>query len=186
MSTVLLISVRFHDGRYHGMGDWPPAPARLFQALVAGAGLKGPIQTAYMEALERLENLAPPLIAAPLMRKGQPFDNFVPNNDLDAVGGDPRRIGSVRGKKSICPLLFDAEQALLYAWSLREDSQKDTLLRVLCQLAEGVYQLGRGVDLAWAWAEVIEQTELEARLAFYNGTIHGLPSAAMAKHSLVP
>jgi CRISPR-associated protein Csb2 len=32
----LLISVRFHDGRYHGRLDWPPSPARLFQALVAG------------------------------------------------------------------------------------------------------------------------------------------------------
>ncbi len=172
MSTVLLISVRFHDGRYHGTGDWPPAPARLFQALVAGAGLKGPMQTSDVEALEWLEASAPPILAAPVTRKGQAFDNFVPNNDLDAVGGDPRRIGSVRGKKAIRPLLFDAEQALLYAWPLRDDPQRDTFARVLSQLAEGVYQLGRGVDLAWAWAEVIEETELEERLAAHDGTIH--------------
>lgn len=172
MSTVLLISVRFHDGRYHGTGDWPPAPARLFQALVAGAGLKGPMQANDVEALEWLEKSAPPVIAAPVTRRGQAFDNFVPNNDLDAVGGDPRRIGSVRGKKAIRPLLFDAEQALLYAWPLRYDPQRDTFARVLCQLAEGIYQLGRGVDLAWAWAEVIEEAELDERLAAYDGSIH--------------
>lgn len=172
MSTALLISVRFHDGRYHGTGDWPPAPARLFQAFVAGAGLKGPIQASDVEALEWLETSTPPIIAAPVARKGQAFDNFVPNNDLDAVGGDPRRIGSVRGKKAIRPLLFDAEQTLLYAWPLRDDPQRDAFTRVLCQLAEGVYQLGRGVDLAWAWAEVIEQIELDERLAAYDGSIH--------------
>lgn len=172
MSAVLLISVRFHDGRYHGTGDWPPAPARLFQAFVAGAGLKGPIQTSDVEALEWLEKSVPPLMAAPVMRKGQPFDNFVPNNDLDAVGGDPRRIGSVRGKKAILPLLFDAEQALLYAWPISDDPQCDIFARLICQLAEGVYQLGRGVDLAWAWAEVVKETELEERLAAYDGIIH--------------
>ena len=34
---ALLIEVRLPGGRYHGVGDWPPAPFRLFQALVAGA-----------------------------------------------------------------------------------------------------------------------------------------------------
>jgi CRISPR-associated protein Csb2 len=172
MSTILLISVRLHDGRYHGTGDWPPTPARLFQALVAGAGLKGPMQASDVEALEWLEMSAPPIIASPVARKGQAFDNFVPNNDLDAVGGDPRRIGSVRGKKAICPLLFDEEQPLLYAWALRDDAQHDTFTRILCQLSEGVYQLGRGVDLAWAWAEVIEEAELGERLAAYDGIVH--------------
>ncbi len=172
MSNILLLSVRFHEGRYHGTGDWPPTPARLFQALVAGAGLKGPMQANDVKALEWLESLSPPIMAAPITRKGQPFDTFVPNNDLDAVDGDSRRIGSIRAKKSIRPLLFDSEQALFYAWSLRDDSQRDALTCVLCQLAEGVYQLGRGVDLAWAWAEPINETELEERLAAYTGTIH--------------
>src|SRR6267154_4994470 len=115
MPNVLLISVRFYEGRYHGTGDWPPAPARLFQALVAGAGLKGPMQANDANALEWLESLSPPIMAAPITRKGQAFDTFVPNNDLDAVDGDPRRIGSVRVKKTMRPLLFNSEHALLYA-----------------------------------------------------------------------
>jgi CRISPR-associated protein Csb2 len=130
------------------------------------------MQASDVEALKWLERSTPPIMAAPVTRKGQAFDNFVPNNDLDSVGGDPRRIGSVRGKKAIRPLLFDAEQALLYAWPLHDDPQRDAFTRVLCQLTEGIYQLGRGVDLAWAWAEVIEEAELGERLALYDGTIH--------------
>ena len=37
MPRILLLSVHFHEGRYHGRPEWPPSPARLFQALVAGA-----------------------------------------------------------------------------------------------------------------------------------------------------
>lgn len=134
--------------------------------------LNGPIQGNDASALKWLESLSPPIMAAPIAGKGQAFDTFVPNNDLDAVGGDPRRIGSVRAKKTMRPLLFDSEQALLYAWSLPGDPQRDAYIPVLSQLAEGVYQLGRGVDLAWAWAEPIDETELDERLAAYAGTIH--------------
>ena len=179
MSSILLISVRFHEGRYHGTGDWPPSPARLFQALIAGAGLQGPLQADQVEALEWLETMQPPVIGAPIVRRGQPVGNFVPNNDLDAVGGDPRRIGSIRAKKEICPLLFDAEQPFLYAWTLRDEPGRDKFANVLCQLAEKLYQLGRGVDLAWAWAEKIDETELANRLDDYAGTIHR-PSLAGA------
>jgi len=55
MSKLLVISIRLHEGRYHGAGDWPPAPARLFQALVAGAGLSGPLQSEQIAALKWLE-----------------------------------------------------------------------------------------------------------------------------------
>lgn len=183
MSSVLLISVRFHEGRYHGTDDWPPSPARLFQALTAGAGLQGPLQTEQVDALEWLETMPPPIMAAPTIRKGQPVGNFVPNNDLDAVGGDPRRIGSIRAKKEIRPLLFDAEQPLLYAWMLRDESSQENFTTVIRQLTEKIYQLGRGVDLAWAWAEFISETELTNRLDDYVGTVHR-PSLAGAGKSV--
>jgi CRISPR-associated protein Csb2 len=125
-----------------------------------------------VKALEWLETMQPPLIASPFVQKGQQVGNFVPNNDLDAVGGDPRRIGSIRGKKVIHPLLFDAEQPLLYAWTLRSEPESDDSLQVLSKLAEGIYQLGRGVDLAWAWAEVMNETDFDTRLESYSGRIH--------------
>ena len=186
MSSVLLISVRFHEGRYHGTGDWPPSPARLFQALIAGAGLQGPLQTGQVDALKWLETMPPPIIAVPTIRKGQPVGNFVPNNDLDAVGGDPRRIGSIRAKKEIRPLLFDAEQPSLYAWMLRDESSQDIFIPVVSQLSEKIYQLGRGVDLAWAWAEIISETELANRLDDYTGTVHRPSLAGTGKPVLCP
>jgi len=186
MPSILLISIRFHEGRYHGTGDWPPSPARLFQALIAGAGLQGPIQTEQLNALEWLEKQSPPIIAAPSVSKGQSVGNFVPNNDLDAVDGDPRRIGSIRAKKTIRPLLFDAEQPLLYAWTVSNESEKEKFVPLLCQLAEKIYQLGRGVDLAWAWAEIIDETELASRLDSYAGTIHRPSLAGTGKPALCP
>jgi CRISPR-associated protein Csb2 len=177
MSMILLITVRFHEGRYHGTGDWPPCPARLFQALVAGAGLRGPILAAQVEALEWLETLQPPLVAAPFAKKGQGVGNYVPNNDLDAVGGDPRRIASIRAKKEIRPQLFTTESPFLYAWTLPDDATQEQHVAALHQLAEKLYQLGRGVDLAWAWAELVDETTLNQRLEVFEGTIH-MPSIA--------
>src|SRR5690348_17352896 len=109
MTQVLLISVRLHDGRYHGAGERFPSPARLFQSLVAGGGLSGPLKRDEISALEWLEHLDPPVIGTPRMWDGQSVMNFVPNNDLDTVGGDYRRIGSVRTSKVIKPRLFDSE-----------------------------------------------------------------------------
>ena len=85
MEATLLISVRWHDGRYHGSGHWPPSPARLFQALVAGAakdGLSGDAEPGATGS----ETLGPPVIQAPVAKRGQLFRTFVPNNDLDAKG----------------------------------------------------------------------------------------------------
>jgi CRISPR-associated protein Csb2 len=190
MSNILLISVRFHDGRYHGAIDWPPSPARLFQALIAGAGLRGPLNPTQVKALEWLETMPPPIVAAPVVRKGQSVGNFVPNNDLDAVGGDPRRIGSIRAKKAIRPHLFGAEQPFLYAWTLRDEPVTEEYSRVIQEMAEQVYQLGRGVDLAWAWAESLNELELASRLDAYKGMIHrpsfggsGKPLSCPAKGS---
>ncbi len=89
MTRALLLSVRFHDRRYHGADDWPPAPARLFQALISGAARGGALARSDREALAWLETLDAPVIAAPTTHAGQGFRNYVPNNDLDAVGGDP-------------------------------------------------------------------------------------------------
>src|ERR1700730_2586610 len=108
MDRVLLLSVRFHDGRYHGAGDWPPSPARLFQAMVAGAARGHRLSNGDKSALGWLEMLGAPVIAAPMVRDGQGFTNYVPNNDLDAVGGDPGRVGEIRAPKLIKPRLFYA------------------------------------------------------------------------------
>ena len=175
MNDALLISIRFHDGRYHGAGDWPPAPARLFQALVAGAARGIKLADKDAAALEWLERLDAPVIATPVARIGQSCKTYVPNNDLDAVSGELKRIGEIRTAKNILPHIFDSEIPLLFVWTFKGGEDDDSNARTICQLAEQLYQLGRGVDMAWAWAEVMDVGEVETRLARHGGVVH-LPS----------
>lgn len=172
MSQILLITVHFHDGRYHGSGHWPPSPARLFQALVAGTA-RGGLNEDDQKALDWLESLEPPLVAAPSEKPGQAFGFFVPNNDFDAVGGDVHKIGKIRtAVKHMHPRLFDPEQPLLYAWTFEPSEENHTHASTMSQIAERLYQLGRGVDMAWATGEVIEFEELDRRLATYPGAVY--------------
>jgi CRISPR-associated protein Csb2 len=172
MSRVVLITVRVHDGRYHGMRDGPPSPARLFQALVAGAGLSGPMYLEpFVEALEWIEKRNPPIIASPITADGQSFRNYLPNNDLDVLGGDARRIGRIRTVKVIRPLVFDASIPFLYAWTFDGDEESEPQAETICALAERLYQFGRTVDMAWAWGEVLDDEELDARLSNYPGLV---------------
>jgi CRISPR-associated protein Csb2 len=167
----LIISIRFHDGRYHGSGEWPPSPARLFQALVAGAARGGTLSEHAAEAFQWLEALDAPIIAAPSSYAGQGFKNFVPNNDLDAVGGDPARTNEIRTGKIIRPRTFDAAAPLLYAWTFEHSADAKRHSRTICEIASSLYQLGRGVDMAWAQGEVFEESKTDARLRERGGIL---------------
>ena len=178
MSQALVVTVRFHEGRYHGTGGWPPAPARLFQALMAGAARGATVPQAALDALGRLEELPPPAIAAPRGFPGQPYAGFVPNNDLDAElskGKTPdldKAVAAIRVRKSIRPTLFDAGAPVLYCWSFDGESAWTVALR---EAVEGLYQLGRGIDMAWAKAAVMSADEAERRLLDHGGIVY-LPS----------
>src|SRR5262245_51994386 len=121
MSRALFISVRFREGRYHGEPEWPPSPARLFQALVAGVASGRILAAEDRGALAWLEALTPPPISVPPMRRGQRYTNYVPNNDLDSVGGilaEPARYARPRssGRASSmrrwrCSMLGNLRQA---------------------------------------------------------------------------
>ena len=169
MPRALLIAVRFHDGRYHGAGPWPPAPARLFQALVAAAANGATIPQAAREALAWLEELQAPTVVAAPVRQGQPFANFVPNNDLDAKGGDPARIAEIRAAKRIRPHLFETDARLLYLWPFEGE---ETHARIIADLADRLFQLGRGVDMAWAAAEILDFDNAHAKMEAVTGAVY--------------
>jgi CRISPR-associated protein Csb2 len=168
---TLLISVRFYDGRYHGRAEWPPSPARLFQALIAGVARGEHLSEHAVEALEWLESLDAPAIAAPSAYAGQGFKNFVPNNDLDAMGGDPARVGEIRTAKIIRPHFFDAAVPMIYAWTFEPVADAERNARTICQIAHCLYQLGRGVDMAWAQGEVDDESEADTRLREHPGIL---------------
>lgn len=168
MTQALLFSVRLHEGWYHGSGEIP-SPARFFQSLIAGQGLSGPIDAASLSALRWLEQQTPPIIGVPKWKRGQNITNYVPNNDLDSVKGDHRAIGEIRVKKQIQPMLFEPSIPFLFAWRFEADSVEESKLRKLVDMADGVYQFGRTVDMAWAHAEVIDADQLAERIEDYSG-----------------
>ncbi len=175
MARALIVSIRLYERRYHGAGEWPPAPARLFQALVAGTGLGGPLEDQDCRALAWIETLDHPLIAAPRVHDGHTVTQYVPNNDLDSVGGDPRRIAEIRlATKVFRPRLLDDSEPFKYVWMFKQigDENHAAHTSVVCALAERLYQFGRGVDFACAWGEVVDDAQLEECLSSYPGTIH--------------
>ncbi len=177
MPSMLCVTVRFHEGRYHGLDnrrahEWPPAPARLFQALLAGAARGTEVPATVAAALDWMQALPPPVIAAPRSTPGQAYLSFVPNNDLDAVLPAHRYYGDAVAKtrvgKRIRPALFDAAIPIVYLWSVGDDDQ----IPALCAAAKGLYQLGRGVDMAWADAVLVDGAEAERQLLEHGGVVY--------------
>lgn len=177
MSRHFLMVVRLHaDGmgtaRYHGIHqgapEWPPAPARVFQALVAGVARGQAVPETFDAALRWLERLPPPVIAAPPRTLGQAVSIYVPNNDADALA-NPSDVSSIRTAKRVQPSLFDGAQPLLYTWSLPDGELPE---QALVSAAHTVCQLGRGVDMAWADACVLSNDELQTLLQRYRGIVH--------------
>ncbi|MGH9477230.1 MAG: type I-G CRISPR-associated protein Csb2 [Terriglobales bacterium] len=156
----LQIAVRFHDARFHGAGPWPPAPARLFQALVAAAARGTTVGPSDREALGWLEGLDAPEIAAPPARPGQRLVSFVPNNDLDALGGDPARVPEIKTDKRIQPWLLPEGCEVVYSWTVGDGEVGRHGALAVCELTKRVYQLGRGVDMAWARAGVAPEDQM--------------------------
>lgn len=171
MSQHLVITVYLHD-RFHGMveggSEWPPAPGRLYQALVAGAARGHCMPEEKRAALEWLETLPPPVIGAPHARLGARVVLFVPNNDADSLV-DPTDVGAIRTKKVVQPRIPD-EGPLVYAWPVEADPHGHASR--IAEAADDIYQLGRGVDMAWASGEVLSDQVLAERLARFQGDLH--------------
>jgi len=119
-------------------------------------------------ALEWLERLPPPFIACPHGRAGQRVETFVPNNDADSLGGDLGLLPEIRTKKTILPMLLEGTPRFLYVWPIVADGPADHVVAI----AERLYQFGRGVDMAWAVAQVCESDDVERRLREHVGTVH--------------
>lgn len=175
MSRALVISVRLHNGRYHGSPEWPPSPARLFQALLSGAAV-GDLADNERRALVWLESLGAPTIGSPVASLGQGFTAYVPNNDLDAVGHDPGRTSEVRVGKWTKPRLLPSHSVFLYCWVFPGTEDDEQYAREACAIADRLYQFGRGVDMACAWGQVVDAAELTSLLSNYSGLIYR-PSA---------
>jgi CRISPR-associated protein Csb2 len=185
---VLLVKIQLHDGRYHGTPEWPPSPARVFQALVAGAGLSGPLRDQDTEALRWMEQLEnPPLIVVPRAWLGQRVKFYMPNNDLDHVAGDPRRVASIRtAEKIFHPRHFDRHIPFLYAWVLDEREEHAPHMQTIGLLAARLYQFGRGLDMAWAETQVMSRDRFEDGLTRHSGRLYRPSSTGVGRSLACP
>jgi len=174
VSARLVLSVRDLDGRFHGQGVWPPDPARLFQALVAGAARGAKLPEAAKKALLWLERLDPPVIAAPPARQTRAVKLYVPNNDADAKldtdkGGYSGAVAQLRSAKEVRPWLFDNGIPLHYLWTVADGAGMPEGLE---DVVQALYRLGCGVDPAFAVAELLGDGKARELLERYPGAIY--------------
>ncbi|PWC96006.1 type I-U CRISPR-associated protein Csb2 [Azospirillum sp. TSO5] len=164
----LSVTVRFLHGRFHGQGDqgrreWPPSPARLFQALVAAAAaLPEEEKPGAAQALLWLEGLPAPTIEAPPVLSGNAYALAVPNNDGDlpatawAKGQQPKDQQKPEALRTLKPvrasLVEDAP--VVYRWAM--DPADAEPANAIAALARSVTALGWGVDAVAADGAVVD------------------------------
>ncbi len=151
---ILEIEVTFTAGHFHGE-EWPPSPARLFQALVAasGRGAHGLIhQGVREEALRWLEQQEPPSILAPeAVRQQDHLIGYVPNND-DEFGVDAH----VRTDKRLGGWFFPQGSAVAYEWQIGGEATAAKRADVIAAMSSLIIYVGRTVDLAYARGRLLD------------------------------
>src|SRR5437763_17121885 len=95
MASVFCMTLRFLDPvpQFHGRDDdgdpeWPPAPLRLFQALVSAAATRwreNQFQEYARPALQWLESIQPVVVAPRVSAKSFGYRMYVPNNSGDLM-----------------------------------------------------------------------------------------------------
>lgn len=157
----LQIKLHFPARRYHGHRredelEFPPAPARLFQALIAGShcGAYGVVHAATRDrALRWLEALEPPMIEASAVHQtGTGITNYVPNND--------NKLEHVRTAKSFLAKVFPAAATLLYRWRFDASAEAEANAAVICAMAKLITHLGQHQDVVHASGAVSDEEDL--------------------------
>ncbi len=166
---VLTISVHLLDERYHGAMDWPPSPFQLFQALVAAAWTGREANKQEKAALEWLETLPFPTILSPRALQAKQTTYYVPRNSADQCKGDMQKAAKIRDAKVSMPWLFQGEAVFQYLWDAENADQFGSSLE---SLVDRLYQLGRGVDMAYAHMDVLNRRQEQHCMQNHPGIIY--------------
>lgn len=165
----LCITVSFLSQRYHGV-EWPPSPSRVFQALLCSARTGSNLLSwpKYRGALEWLETLELPRIFAPPGKRGPKYKQFGPLNDLDELAkkGDlspPKIAEHLKPIHAIWPRTeiseWKIEGNVHYVWKAGENEIEKA--KVICELADNLFVLGRGVDHVIGWGRILTGAEIQ-------------------------
>jgi CRISPR-associated protein Csb2 len=163
--THLLLTVRFLDDRYHGLLDrggppeWPPSPFRLFQALVAGVGRRGELDSPIGQSLGLLQKLEPPIIIAPKSKTGQAITRFVPNNDGDKKFDRQERLTAKPTIPTLMLLESEEKPEIHYIWDI--SSHLDAPVNQIRDAARSLTTLGWGIDMAFADARLATEDDIQ-------------------------
>ena len=156
--TTLRITVAWLDGRYHGR-EWPPAPFRLYQAMIAGCARAARGDPALEAALRHLETLAPPVIIAPAVDAATETTVAVPHNDADLVlalhargATAMARAQAAKSRTRRSRRARHVEGTVAYDWPATPETVAHR--PALERIARSVTALGLGVDLACARASL--------------------------------
>lgn len=173
MARRLCISVRFLTCRYHGE-EWPPSPARLFQALVAGAniGCRALNWGSSRKTLKWLEEMSPPEIIASAAPSGLSYKTYTPNNDTDSSkvlslirtgmsAPDAIRREGLLAPKIFRPRLTDGDDfSVHYLWQLPDDHDAVEHEQHICAMARNVVALGWGIDVVVVDGQIVNSQTL--------------------------
>jgi CRISPR-associated protein Csb2 len=170
MPSSFCLTIRFLQPYSHGRGsdgdpEWPPAPLRLFQALVAASAARWNerIRLEYaVPALRWLEcQKAPVIVAALGIRSDAKYRLYVPDNVADKVAkswsaGREASIADYRTEKDVRPtrLLGDAVH---YLFPLSDGGCPH--FDVLAAAARSITHVGWGVDMIAGNATTLSEEE---------------------------
>jgi CRISPR-associated protein Csb2 len=128
------IDVRFVAGEYGGV-EFPPAPSRLLQAVIAATG------DCYINLLRHLEIQTPVIYASSEFARVD-FETYVPNNDESLEHANAAK------RKPIVQRVGDLR--VVYEYSIAPE-----LFPVLCEATKQIQALGRAGD--WVLATASEK-----------------------------
>jgi CRISPR-associated protein Csb2 len=173
----LCLSITSLTGCFHGLApggepEWPPAPFRVFQALVAAAAAEGPGPEWARATFGWLERQAPPKIIAPRPHHGRAYLQWVPHNHADLAatavvrGTEPTLTAAMaahRTAKTVQPTWVGEGAKVHYVWSIDPPSQAEASqhVGVLALIAQRLTVLGRGIDLVMGSVRLLGDAELE-------------------------
>ena len=170
--AYLRVNVHFLGGHYHGQ-EWPPAPMRVFQALVA-AGANSGLLNPLTESLRKLESMGPPRILAERLLSTDSFTAYVPRNSDDIT------LRQLYGANDSAAVFADrrarydgqpttrrwVQHPVSYEWELT-DPEIEAPIRDLC---DELTCLGRAEDMAYATADVVSFPTVDAARASWSTT----------------
>lgn len=173
------LRAHFLAGRYHG-AEWPPAPARVFQALVAGVMTgqwRDSVAPGVRDALLWLQCQPAPVIVAQEMSDLEAYRISVPNNDMDRAAKEWAKGRSFDASKLRTMKEVTGREAsqdgphVQYYWPISEKElvNAQSHERALKQASHCLHTLGWGIDMAFADVDLCAEVDRDAGAVWKAG-----------------